>query len=357
MIDFKNINLSEALTFTLKSMPRGKKYAGKISNSCNVPFKHVSVDQNSDCFLCHCEGWLPIPVGQVLDFDNIEALWNSDVSQMLQEDVAQKKFTWCAVEYCGIIDHNIDRKKYTLNINIDDSCNLACPSCRREMRVLERGEEYDKKIKDLDRIMQWLDKFTHPIMISLGGTGDALASHIFRNLIKNYRYKEGQTFQITTNGLLLKKVISASSIKDAISNFSVSVDAGTKEVYEDVRRPGKWSVLLENLSWLSENRGKSFVALNFVVQNKNFKDLPAFVELCQKFSFVGSIQALNDWGTWNSQPVSNPDAWTLQNGTFLDHNVTDVNHPRHAEFVEVLHDVAKQNHKFIKINPYFTQFQ
>jgi hypothetical protein len=313
--------------------------------------------QNSDCFLCHCEGWLPIPVGKVSDFESLEDVWNSPTAKMLQTDIEQKEFSWCAVTHCGILNNNIAKKNYTLAINIDDSCNLACPSCRRELRMLERGEDYDKKIKDVDRIMQWLDKFTHPIMISLGGTGDALASHIFRNLIKNYRYKDGQTFQITTNGLLLKKVISVSSIKDAISNFSVSVDAGTQEVYEDVRRPGKWSVLLENLLWLSENRGKSAVVLKFVVQNKNFKDLPAFVELCRRFSFVGSIQPLYDWGTWNSQPVLNPDAWTLQNGTFLDHDVADVNHPRHAEFVEVLHSVAKQNHKFINMNPYFNQFQ
>jgi molybdenum cofactor biosynthesis enzyme MoaA len=338
-------------------MPRGKNYHKQIENFCRMPFTHVSVDQNSDCFLCHCEGWLPIPVGKVSDFESLDDVWNSPIAKMLQSDIEQKKFSWCAVTHCGILNNNIAKKNYTLAINIDDSCNLACPSCRRELRMLEHGEDYAKKIKDLDRIMQWLDKFTQPIMISLGGTGDALASHIVRNLIKNYRYKDGQTFQITTNGLLLKKVISVSSIKDAISNFSVSVDAGTKEVYEDVRRPGKWSVLLENLLWLSENRGKSSVVLNFVVQNKNFNDLPAFVELCQRFSFVGSIQPLNDWGTWNSQPVLNPDTWTLQNGTFLDHNVADVNHPRHTEFVEVLHSVAKQNHKFIMITPYFNQLQ
>jgi molybdenum cofactor biosynthesis enzyme MoaA len=357
VINFSDINLNPALAYTLRSMPRGKNYDKPIDHSCNVPFKHVTVDSNSDCLLCYCDGWLPISVGQVLDFDSLQDIWESPIAKMLQNDIQQKKFSWCAVQHCGVINHNVNREYYSLNINIDDSCNLACPSCRREARMLSQGPEYDKKIMHVDRILSWLDKFEQPIRISFGGNGDALASHIFRNLIKNYRYKFGQTFQITTNGLLLKKVIADSAIRPAIDVFSVSVDAGTQIVYENVRRPGKWSTLLENLEWLSENRGKSFVTLNFVVQNKNFKDLPAFVELCQKFSFVGSIQALNDWGTWNSQPVLNPDAWTLQNGTFLDHNVTDVNHPKHTEFVEVLHNLAKQNHKFIKINPYFDQFQ
>jgi molybdenum cofactor biosynthesis enzyme MoaA len=301
---------------------------------------------------------LPIPIGNVFDFETFEDVWSSPTARMLQTNIDEKKYTWCAVNHCGVTTKDVrNYAPHTLYINIDDSCNLACPSCRRELRMLDQGPEFENKTRGLAHILKWLEKFEHPIMISLGGTGDALASQLCRDFIKKYQHKVTQTFRITTNGLLLRKVIENSSIRPAISIFSVSVDAGTKEVYEDVRRPGKWSVLLENLSWLSENRGKSLVMLNFVVQNKNFKDLPAFVELCRQFSFEGSIQALNDWGTWNSQPVLNPDAWTLQNGTFLDHNVADVNHPRHAEFVEVLHDVAKQNHKFIKINPYFNQFQ
>jgi sulfatase maturation enzyme AslB (radical SAM superfamily) len=345
------------LTFTLKSIPRGMKYTKDILYSCNVPFRHVSIDQNSDCFLCDCEGWLPIPVGKVEDFDTLEQVWNSPVSQMLQQDIKDKKFSWCAVQHCGIIQQNIDRENFTLNISIDDSCNLACPSCRRELRMLEQGETYDKKIKDLNQIMKWLDNFTHPIMISFGGTGDALASRIFRNLIKNYRYKPGQTFQITTNGLLLKKVIAESSIKSAICNFSISVDAGTDTVYENVRRPGKWAVLLENLEWLHNNQGQSAVTLNFVVQKNNFQDLPAFVDLCKRFNFRGSVQPLNDWGTWNSRPVQTPDPWTVANGTFLDHNVADSAHPQHDEFLQVLKDLIKHDYNFLTINPFFNQFQ
>jgi len=338
-------------------MPRGKQHTQPILHSCNLPFTHVSIDQNSDCFLCNCEGWLPIPVGKVADFESLEDVWNSPIAQELQEDVRQKKFSWCAVTHCGIIDHDIVKKHYTLYINIDDSCNLACPSCRRELRMIDQGPQFDSKVKDLSRILEWLEKFNEPIIISLGGTGDALASQLIRNLIKNYCYKPGQTFRITTNGLLLKKVIADSAIKPAISFFSVSVDAGSKEVYEQVRRPGKWSVLIENLEWLADNRQNSKVDLSFVLQNANYQDLPAFVELCQKYGFNGDIQPLNDWGTWNSQPVLQPDAWTIANGTYLDHNVCNSAHINHQHFVETLNTVREQNNKFINFNNFFDQFQ
>ena len=339
-------------------MPRGKSYAHQIANSCNLPFSHVTVDSNLDCFLCQCDGWLPVPIGNVFNFETFEDVWSSPTARMLQTNIDEKKYTWCAVNHCGVTAKDVrNYAPHTLHINIDDSCNLACPSCRRELRMLDQGPEFENKTRGLAHILKWLEKFEHPIMISLGGTGDALASQLCRDFIKKYQHKVTQTFRITTNGLLLRKVIENSSIRQAISIFSVSVDAGTKEVYEDVRRPGKWSVLLENLLWLSENRGKSAVLLNFVLQNKNFKDLPAFVELCQKFSFGGSIQSLNDWGTWNSKPVPTPDAWTLQNETFLDHNVADSSHPQHAEFLQVLRNLIKHDYNFLTISSFFNQFQ
>lgn len=357
MNQFQNIKLSKALSYTLRSMLRGKSYHQQIENVCKMPLTHVSVDQNSDCFLCHCEGWLPIPVGKVSDFENLEEAWNSPTALMLQSDIARKKFSWCAVTRCGIIDTNIGNENYSLSINIDDSCNLACPSCRRELRTLENGPEFESKTKDLARITQWLDKFQHPINISLGGTGDALASQLIRNFIKTYRYKCGQTFTITSNGLLLKKVIEKSAIYPAISTISISVDAGSATVYEQVRRPGKWSVLIENLQWLSENQKQIKVNLNFVLQKTNFRDLPAFVSLCETFGFTGIIQPLNDWGTWNSSPVSNPDAYTAANGTYLDHNVADIEHPDHADFVRILNSVRQSDIDFLTINSFFNQYQ
>jgi sulfatase maturation enzyme AslB (radical SAM superfamily) len=317
---------------------------------------HITVDSESNCILCACDGWLPIPVGKISDFNSLEDVWNSPIAKMLQNDIDQKKFTWCAVEHCGVTTQSINRTQYSLSINIDDSCNLSCPSCRRELIMLDQGPEFEKKVEDLNRILEWLEKFDHPITVSLGGSGDPLASKIIRNLIKNYCYNSKQEFRINTNGLLLKKVIAESSIKSAVSIFSVSVDAGSKEIYEQVRRPGKWSVLMDNLEWLFDNQAQSTVHLSFVLQKTNFQDLPAFAELCKRFKFIGIVQPLNDWGTWNSKPVINPDAYTIVNGTYLDHDVANSDHPEHDEFIKVLKTVREKNFEFLNFNSYFDKF-
>ena len=74
MIDFQNIKLSQAAKYTLRSMPRGKNRKDPINNSCNMTSHHITIDAESNCMLCECDGWLPIPVGKVSDFNSLEEI-------------------------------------------------------------------------------------------------------------------------------------------------------------------------------------------------------------------------------------------------------------------------------------------
>lgn len=346
------IKLSRATTYKLNSMPRGRLHKNPIKNSCNIPWKHITVDLNGDVLLCTCDAWLPIPVGTVDDFDSLESIWTSEAAQLLQQNIVDKKFTWCAVEHCGILRKNIHQQNHTLHLNIDESCNLACPSCRRDLRMLDSGPDYEKKLNQLNRIIGWLEKFDKPIQVTMSGNGDPLASRIIRPLIRNYTPKTGQTIKLRTNGLLMKKILDDNPIKDSIVEYAISVDAGSKEVYEKVRRPGKWEVLIENLEWLKQNKKNSRVVLAFVIQKDNFRDLPMFVDLCERFNFAGGVGPLDDWGTWNRTEGLNPDQYTIQNGTFLDHDVANPSHPDHLEFIQV---IKAHRHK-ISFGPYFLKF-
>jgi molybdenum cofactor biosynthesis enzyme MoaA len=351
----QNIKITPPQAYTLRSMPRGSKHQGHITNSCNMPFTQINIDSNFDCFLCYCEGYLPISVGKVLDFDTLTSVWESPVAKMLQKDILEKKYTWCAVQHCGILLNNKFNFKVGLSINIDDSCNLACPSCRRELKMINSGPEFDAKMQNLDRILNWLSQYDEPIFISLGGAGDGLASPVLRSLIKNYVPMPNQTFRITTNGLLIKKLLPSASIKSAITKWSISVDAGSSEVYEQVRRPGKWKNLIENLEWLVDNTPPSNITLNFVVQKTNFKDIPLFSELVQRLKVNGILQALNDWGTWNFDIVTNPDEYTIKNGTYMDHDVANSAHPEHQDFLTVIKQARLE--KILTISSYFDKFK
>ena len=213
--------------------------------------------------------------------------------------------------------------------------------------MITSGPEYNNRLKNATTILSWLEKYNHPIHITMSGNGDPFASHIMRPIIKNFHPKADQTFTIFTNGLLIKKQISEGlSIFDSIANFRISVDAGSKEVYEDVRRPGNWNVLLENFDHLASLKKHKLVGLHFGLQNKNYKDIPAFIALCHHYGFRGQIHQLDDWGTWAQTNAENNDAWTIANGIFLDHNVLNPAHPNHKH----CQDIIAQNYNALDID-------
>jgi sulfatase maturation enzyme AslB (radical SAM superfamily) len=327
--------LDHRLRYKLRSMKRGRDWSTPISHDCEVIERTIAIDSESDIFLCKCEGWLPVPVGKVGDFNSLQDVWQSPVAQNLIQDVKDHKFTWCAVETCGVYQGPQRQSMVNLWINIDDSCNLACPSCRRHPIMYDSGDIFDRKTKDIFRIMGWLESFHDDIMVTLSGSGDALASHITRPLLTTYRARDNVFFQIKTNGLLLEKVMTKSTVRDRVKLYSVSVDAASRSVYEDVRRPGRWDALMRNLSWLAANRGDSDVVLNFTVQNKNFRDMPDFQVLCRDFDFHCNFTPLDDWATWPSA-TTEPDSWAQVNGFYSDHDVCRSAHPAHREFLSVL---------------------
>lgn len=335
------VKLDSGYQFVLERRPRGYDYPKKISNSCNAPWKTMVVDFNSNVLICSCDGWLPIPVGQVQDFDSIEEVFNSPVAKTLQQDVLDKKFTWCAVEHCGILHRSRFERKYWILINIDESCNLACPSCRTETMMHKSGSEFDKKIQNIQKIISWLDKFQEEIQITLTGNGDPLASLIIRPLIKSWQPKPNQFFFLHTNGLLINKHLPDSPLLPQIHYFNISVDAGSKSVYEDVRRPGKWNQLLENLDYIDSIDKNHLTNLNFAVQKNNFRDLPNFVKLCQQYGFRANIHQLEDWGTWSSDQSTAKNIPIVSN-SFFDNNVLDPNNPLHEECMTVISNLINQ---------------
>lgn len=345
------LNLDKEYLYKLKSLPRGKDHQQPIDYSCNFPHRKLVVDYNANCLICICDGWLPIPVGKVKDFDSLPEVFNSDIAKILQEDVDNKKFTWCAVKHCGITNRNNLVNNYELAINIDESCNLSCPSCRREQIMYTDGPEIESKKRDLEKIASWLEKFDQPINIVLSGNGDPLASHVIRPFFNSYQPKPTQTFKLFTNGLLIKKQLEKSKVFPNITAFSISIDAGSKSVYENVRRGGSWSVLLENFDFLSEKKKNHLVSLNFAVQKNNFEDLYNFVELCRQYNFKCVIHQLDDWGTWNYEPGKNTDTWTAVNGTYLEHAVLRSDHPDHIRCIDILKDLDSQQNNFINFSP------
>ncbi len=263
---------------------------------CERPFKTVTINPEGECFLCICDAWLPISAGNISSFNSLDEIWDNDQAKRIQQDIVDKTYKHCSVEHCGILTRNILQPTYRINYAADNSCNLACPSCRRNMINYTEGPIFESRVNKVNHFLSLLEKFDKPLSIIFIGNGDPLASSIIRPLVLNWSPKKNQKIILFTNGLLIKKLLPGSKVLPNISEFQISTDAGTKEVYEQVRRPGKFETLIENLEWVANNRpAEAIVWLKFTISAGNATDIIKFAELCNRYNFKGDITKLEDW--------------------------------------------------------------
>jgi pyruvate-formate lyase-activating enzyme len=303
-------------------MPRNRDLKLKIKNRCNAPSKTLLVDMHGNCFVCGCESWLPITVGVITDFASLDDVWDHPVAKKLQGDIDSGLFDNCAVTRCGIQHGDLIQEEYTISINLDPSCNLRCPSCRTEALMITSGPVYEERLAMTNHLVDLLEKFDKPCRIIMSGNGDPLASAIMRPLVHRFRPKQNQFIKLFTNGLLLRKQLTDNPVVAHINEYLMSIDAGSKEVYEKVRLGGQWDQLIDNFEFLKENaHPDAQIAVTMVIQKDNWHDIENFFLLALKYGFHGSITKLEDWSTWKD---------------FADHDVLNPAHPEYAEVIAEL---------------------
>lgn len=327
------------------------KDLGLKGKYCYHPFNTITVDNHGDVFMCVCQAWLPISVGNILEFNSLEEIAHSPKAREIQASIIDGTFKYCDHNSCSLIktgdlSNRIDHRPDTINwINfcIDNSCNLTCPSCRQEFMFVKEGPVYDHLMQISDHLARLINEHNHYIKFSLSSDGDPFASLIYRNLMSKLDLR-GKTaeIEIITNGILLKDHWhKLENIYDNIIRVKMSFDAGNSQTYSITRRGGNWDKLIEGskhvIKWKQKSYSDAAIAGNFVVQATNYRDMPEYVRLCLELGFDEIMfQKIVDWGTFN--------------GKFAEHAVWDSAHPEHQAFLEILKDPIFDHKKVIMNN-------
>ena len=87
--------------------------------------------------------------------------------------------------------------------------------------------------------------------------------------------------------------------------LTVSVDAATKETYEQIRCGGNFEQLKKNMEFASELRKQGelcYFRMNFVVQRENYKEMISFVQWGEELEVdeIFFTKILN-WGTYTEE--------------------------------------------------------
>jgi len=272
---------------------------------CPRPFDTVLIDKRGSCYACECTSWLPQSIGN-LQIKSLDTIIGSDMHKHLQGSVKDGSYRYCNEHQCSYLKSNAVLHGQTNNIQhlrlaIDDSCNLRCPSCRKNLIFHKEGYAFNLGIRLADRINEWLYQHQHPIQVHIGSDGDPFASHVYRHFMEHTPKRDDIKYSILTNGLMFKEFHHrVPHVMNNLQELGVSMDGATKETYEKLRLGGKWEKIKSNLQSIADSKNKYDFCLKFhmVVQQDNWCEMKAMAELAESYG-VDEIyfNIIQDWNT------------------------------------------------------------
>ena len=358
LVDISNAAYLNGKRFLASDVPRDHVYTYKARNMnfnkdlglkgkyCYHPFNTITVDGFGDVYVCICQAWLPISVGKIWDFESLDDIVRSERAREIQSSIIDGSYRYCDHNTCSIIQegelkgeiaHRPDTVNW-INFAIDSSCNLTCPSCRTGFTFINEGPEFERRMKIVDHMAKLIENHSHWLKFTLSGDGDPFASLIYRHLLSklNLAGNKNVEIEIVTNGILAKAHWhKMKGVHNNIVRFKISFDAGSESVYNITRRGGDWNKLLDSADYINKWKQKTYsdmvTTANFVVQTANYKDMAAYVEICDKLGFDEiNFQKITDWGTFDN---------------FKDHAVWHSEHPEYTYFLQQLQHPSLNNKK------------
>lgn len=324
---------------------------------CNNPFRQVDIEPDGTAFTC-CSSWLPTPMGN-LKHKPLMEMWNGHVMQKIRESIYDGSFRYCRHDRCPVIKSGmlptleegekdpefgamvkqrstrLDTLPSFVNLMNDRSCNLHCPSCRDQRINHTEGAEYEMAASLQQLLLEpYLGEPTdREFTLSITGSGDPFASHVYRDLLYSLdgSLYPNMKIALQTNGVLLTPRIweRMKKIHANISTILISFDAATEATYNITRRGGHWSTLLANCERMGALRAKGevkYLRYDFVAQRDNFREIPAFIDLARQLGGDHAfISKMLDWGTWTHHEYLQRCPW-------------EPGHPLREDFLEVLRD-------------------
>ena len=324
---------------------------------CSVPFTSLEVHDNV-CFTC-CPSWLPNKVK--LSEIPLKDVYNSEPIIDIRNSILDGSFKYCDKKQCPylskLINQGVTSGPITLKsnsphtsplitnktpenlvMNFDRTCNYKCPSCRVDLIV-----ESSKGIKRVEKTIDDIDNHfsQHVKTLYITGSGDPFVSVGFRNYLRNFnptKYPKLQSIHLHTNASMWNKEMwdSMPNIHKYVRTCEISIDAGTKDTYENkTRLGGNWENLLSNLKFISTLPiGK--IKTSFVVQDSNYMEMEEFYNLM--YSIFGKkvnvfFGKITNWGTFSESDFKTKQVW-------------DVNHPEHHLFKNELNKIWKNQNLF-----------
>ncbi len=244
---------------------------------------------------------------------DLDSIYNSVLARIIKLSSLNRSYCLCNLQTCEFAKYaDITRDvpecysttdyPQELVVAIDRTCNLKCPSCRKDYYTKPNAREQEiteRAVNELER-SGWLEKSE---LLNLAGDGEVFHSPIYRRILtSNVKRKQ---IHILTNGTLFNEQ-NWQLLKGKYERIgvSVSLDSATEATFRKLRG-GDYRQLLKNLEMLSNLRQMesiAFLEFRFVVQKDNYREIPVFVEFGKRFhADVLLYSRLNNWRSFTTK--------------------------------------------------------
>ncbi len=283
---------------------------------CTSPFEELCFLDNGDIFPC-CPDYI-----DRYSFGNFYKNTSSEISNgeratAFRQAIVDTSFRFCHLDMClnfqnlkDNIKHNcrkhfedidISKIKFKkIQLNIDNSCNVRCVTCR-DIFLSDSEEELERKKKVFNEVILPFFYENDIEEVYLDGSGEIFASKISHYMLKILTKKfPNIKYQIITNGLLFnEKMCNHLGISDKIYKVIFSIHAATKQTYDKIVRGSNFDKVMENLKYAVElkNCGKiKEIDINFVVSSLNFREMINFQRLANELGIFTHFTEYRPWG-------------------------------------------------------------
>lgn len=331
---------------------------------CKYPFTFTEISKEKQ-WLC-CPSWLPVNIYESKDF---KKNWYSKKSEDIRQSILDGSYKFCDCINCpnlaeldnGIVNENTFIKKEefefselskpsprVLNMEVDLSCNLKCPSCRPDYINLKeelRGD-VNNLIIDIEKNLG-----TDVETMTLCGGAEPFFSKSIFNFMRNFdssKFPKLKHIHLHTNANLWTESTwnKISKVHPYVKSCEISIDGATKETYEKVRLGGNWDLLIDNIKFIKTIDSLKRIRFSFVVQKNNYKEMYLFYRMIKDITKGTSkkieilFNGITDWGSYTKEQ-------------FREHEIHNPNHPLFDDFIVQLNkikdlDVHHNFHHLVK---------
>lgn len=279
--------------------------------------------------------------GNILN-QELEEIMEGKVLNKIKKTILDGSFRYCDSQLCTFLSNDslpdlteeeIKKKIQNnipdvFNISYDNTCNHACPSCRKghlinDAKLNDNIEEISKKM---------LPYFNKAKYININGRGEIFASKHLLDLLYNLKPERSDfTLNIETNAALFneknwKKIEHLSDYRvEVIATVQSFVDSTYRDLSGYVNHVDQLIACLHFMRELRQTEKINKITISMIVQESNFRELPEYIKRCFDEFKVDEvrIRGILQFG------MSDEEYWIK--------DVFNPRHPFHREAMEVLH--------------------